>query len=226
MQQLLARATGQAAGSLVRFAASGSTAPTAAWATIDDVPDAASTSAEPARAVVDAAPRSGPPHAAAVPARLPNDMPNAPARAERQSLRADSAGRQPDEPNPFAAQSDRHDPKPAASGASVAAGASPAFEARRPAPLLSPRRAPWPMAGIEHPPFAPPLPARVARRRDAEPSSAEAARATEPVVHVSIGRVELTALVAPAASRPKAASRQPATSLADYLRNDAGRSRK
>jgi len=163
---------------------------------------------------------------AATPQRLLNPMPASPRPAEARELPIEPTRSEVTGPNEFATQPSAHDPKPMASGASLAADSSPPPGTHRPALLQPQRRVQRPMAGIEHPSFATPPTPRVAGGRAAEASFAEAARATESVVHVSIGRVELTALVPPAATRPKAAPRQPATSLADYLRSDGSRSRK
>ncbi len=226
MQQLLARATGQGAASRVRPAAAGPTVPAAAWGEIDEAVDVVPAATVRAQPVVDATTTNEAPRAAAAPRRLQSAMPASPRRTEAQGPRMDVARAEAPESNEFAPPANAPDPKPMVSGASVAADTSPTPETRRPALLQRQRRVPWPMAGIEQPSFAtPPLP-RVARRRTAEASAPEEARTTETVVHVSIGRVELTALVAPAATRPKAPLRQPATSLADYLRSDGSRSRK
>lgn len=227
MQQLLARATGHGAGSRVRPAAAGSTRASAEWGEIDeavDVPPAVATRAQP---VVDAT-KTNPALRATVaaPPRRLNAMPVSPRRTEAQDRRVDVVRTEAPEPNRFATPPKAHVPKPMVSGASVAADTSSTPETRRPALLQPQRRLQRPMTSIEPPSFAtPPLP-RVARRRAAEASIHAEAHETESVVHVSIGRVELTALVAPTATRPKAALRQSATSLADYLRSDASRSRK
>jgi hypothetical protein len=54
------------------------------------------------------------------------------------------------------------------------------------------------------------------RRRHDEQAPAESVRASEPVVHVTIGRIEIRA-VEERASRPTPSQRPPALSLDDYL---------
>ncbi len=229
MQQLLARATGHGAGSRVRPAVTGSAAPSVAWGELEDVFDVAPVATARAQPVADAAaPNQASRAAAAPPARLLSALPASPRRTQTQKPRVDVARADVLRPAESVTPPNAHDPRPRVpdADASVAADTSPTPGTHRPALLQPQRRAPWPMAPIEPPSFAPPPLPRVARRRATETSMAEEARATESVVHVSIGRVELTALVAPAATRPKAAPRPPATSLADYLRSDRGGSRK
>ena len=109
---------------------------------------------------------------------------------------------------------------PVAPADGIAAEPAPIAEPRRPSPLQAPRAAP-PYESHKHTALAPSNVTRGARRQ-APPFGDVQARETESVVHVSIGRVELTALVAPPAARPKSPPRQPTTSLADYLRGSAG----
>lgn len=227
MQQLLARATGHGAGSRVRPAAAGSAGPLAVWGEVEEAVDVVPAAAARAQPVADTAKTNPAPRAADTPPpRLLNALPAWPRRTEAQKPRVDVAGAEAPQPSEPATSPNVQEPRPMLPDARGTADASPRSEPRRPALLQPQRRAPWPMAGIEPPSFAtPPLP-RVARRRAMETSMTEAARTTESVVHVSIGRVELTALVPPVAARPKAPLRQPATSLADYLRSDGSRSRK
>ncbi|MES3015421.1 MAG: hypothetical protein V4750_17065 [Pseudomonadota bacterium] len=227
MQQLLARATGQGAGSRVRPAATGSAAPPIAWGEIDAAVDVVAAATVRAQPVVDATqPNRAPRAAADAPPRLLIALPASPRRTEVQGPRVDVARAEAPESDEFAPPANAPDPRPRVSGASVAADTPSPPKTRRPALLQPQRRVQWPMAGIEQPSFAtPPMPS-VTRRRATEASVAEEARTTESVVHVSIGRVELTALVPPAATRAKTPPRQPATSLADYLRSDGSRSRK
>ena len=227
MQQLLARATGQGAGSRVRPAATGSAGSSAAWGAPEEAIDVVPAITAGAQPVVDATKPSRALRAAAdAPPRLLNAMPASPRRTEAQESRVDVARAEAPEPNESAAPPNAHDPAPMVPGERVAVDTSPTPETRRPGLLQPQRRVPWPTAGIAPPSFAtPPLPL-VARRRATEASVPQQARTTESVVHVSIGRVELTALVPTAATRPKAAPRQPATSLADYLRSNGGGSRK
>ena len=85
-----------------------------------------------------------------------------------------------------------------------------------PAPAAGTRRAAAPLMGA--PRTAPPMSEGALATRVTQPEDQQA------VVHVTIGRIEVTAVNAPAPAQA-ASSRPPrnTVSLADYLRNGSGR---
>jgi len=223
MHGLIARATGQGGGPRVRPAPAHAVAAQGGWGELDESVDAPTARAEPgAPPAIERAAPVGAPRAHDSPPRL-QPLAAAPAAPAVPAM-------QVAEPHDLAAQVTPGRPVPAARRSAAApvtppraitAEPAPRNEPRRPAPLQTPRVTPALHVSHEHTALAAPTVTRGVRRQPA-PSAAMAVRETEPVVHVSIGRVELTALVSPPAARPKSPARQPTTSLADYLRAGTG----
>lgn len=220
MHGLLARATGQGGGPRVRPAPAQVGVAPAAWRELDETVDATARRAEPP-----AQPPTQPTTEPALPsgALRPDDL-----RARLQPVASSTESPLPRATQPAALPApaplpvSASDPStPIATPRGSAAQHAPRTEARRPASLQAPRVAS--LVAPDHEPAAlaaAPLPR--AARRQSVPAATPDAHATESVVHVSIGRVELTALVPPASARSRAPARQPTISLADYLRAGAG----
>lgn len=224
MHSLLARATGHDGGPRVRPVPTRRVAAQVGWGESDDSVDAPLVRAEAgAQPLIERAASRSAARANASPPRL-QPRTSAPVATAVPSVRdavpdelAPQAG--PGRPAPAAQRDDAAPIEPPRN--STAEPAAALAQPRRPAPLQAPRVAQPLQAPREHTALAAPTPTRGGRLQ-AEPPAVVQARDTESVVHVSIGRVELTALVAPPATRPKAPPRHPTTSLADYLRAGAG----
>jgi hypothetical protein len=224
LRQLLARASGQGGGPRVQPASAAALAAPAAWGEVDEEAEApAARAGSRAQTADESAPHSVAPREPA-PLRLttPPSAPNpalAPPATQLAPLREPDAQSATSWPAPAARPAAA---APVAMARSAAEPAASRIAVSRPVPLLPPRSAPPVDAAREPRADAPPARSR-ALRRQTEPAGALGAEASESVVHVSIGRVELTALTPPAAARAKSAPRQPTTSLADYLRGGGAR---